>query len=328
MARYDFNGDNADSSGWANTMTATGSVGADADRYLQANSAYRFTGGKFGRAAPVMTSLDNVTLTAWFRQTAWNGWPQFILINGGGGDGYGLFLDGAAGNVVSGMQIEPITVTPIDPVGQVAMSGATELNYTGGFLGLLNPFSLLLGVMTLLVFTVHGAIYLRLKTAGEVREAAGRVIIPLGGAAAVVAVAALLWVQVWSERVAFTLPVVLVAAVCWLGALFMALKGRDGWAFILSSLTIGLAVTALFLGLFPNVMPSTVNDAFNLDIYNASSQQYTLTVMTIVAVIMTPIVLVYQGWTFWVFRKRISTSMIPPQAAAGRSDDRFAGASS
>jgi cytochrome d ubiquinol oxidase subunit II len=127
---------------------------------------------------------------------------------------------------------------------------------------------------------------------------------------------------------AFTLPVVLVAAVAFLGALFMAMRGRDGWAFILSSLTIGLAVTALFLGLFPNVMPSTVDDAFNLTVTNASSQQYTLTVMTIVAVVMTPIVLVYQGWTFWVFRKRISTSMIPPQPTPGRSDDRLAGASS
>jgi cytochrome d ubiquinol oxidase subunit II len=119
---------------------------------------------------------------------------------------------------------------------------------------------------------------------------------------------------------------VLLAAVLWLGGLFMTMKGRDGWAFILSAGTILLAVTALFVGLFPNVMPSNINEAYNLTVYNASSQSYTLTVMTIVAVVMTPIVLIYQSWTFWVFRKRISTSMIPPQPVSGRSDDRFASA--
>lgn len=101
MARYDFNGDNVDSSGFANTMTATGSPVADNDRYLQTNSSYRFNGGKFGTATPIMTSLDNVSLSAWFKQTAMHSWLQYIVINGGGGDGYGIFLDGPAGNVVS-----------------------------------------------------------------------------------------------------------------------------------------------------------------------------------------------------------------------------------
>jgi cytochrome d ubiquinol oxidase subunit II len=71
-------------------------------------------------------------------------------------------------------------------------------------------------------------------------------------------------------------------------------------------------------------MLSSIDSAYNLTIYNASSQEYTLTIMTWVAVIMTPIVLAYQGWTYWVFRKRISTSMIPPQPTPGRADDRFA----
>ena len=101
-------------------------------------------------------------------------------------------------------------------------------------------------------------------------------------------------------------------------------RHRDGWAFLFSAGTIALAVAALFVGLFPNVMPSSIDAVYNLTVYNSSSQSYTLTVMTIVAVIMTPIVLIYQGWTYWVFRKRISTSMIPPQPLPGRSDDRFA----
>jgi cytochrome d ubiquinol oxidase subunit II len=234
-----------------------------------------------------------------------------------------LLFGVAFGNVVSGSQIEPLAGTP---AGTDFAADGGALNYTGTLFNLLNPFALLMGLMTLTVFMAHGAIYLRLKTYGEVRDAAKGVAIKVGLVAAVIAVASLLWYQAYSERVAFTLPLALVAAVCWLAALGMVLKGRDGWAFIFSSATILFAVTTLFVGLFPNVMLSSVDPLYNLTVYNSSSQSYTLTVMTIVAVIMTPIVLIYQGWTFWVFRKRISTSMIPPQPEAGRADNRFASA--
>ncbi|MBI1349526.1 MAG: cytochrome d ubiquinol oxidase subunit II [Actinomycetales bacterium] len=232
-----------------------------------------------------------------------------------------LLFGVAFGNVVSGTPIEPLATS-----GQPDLAG--QLNYTGNLFTLLNPFSLLMGLMTLTVFTAHGAIYLRLKTSGEMRDAAKGAALKMGLVAAVIAVASLLWYQAYSERVAVTLPLALVTAVAWLLALFMVVKGRDGWAFIFSSGTILLAVTTLFVGLFPNVMVSSTDAAYNLTVTNASSQSYTLTVMTIVAVIFTPIVLIYQGWTFWVFRKRISTSMIPPQPEVGRADDRFAGAAS
>ena len=227
-----------------------------------------------------------------------------------------LLFGVAFGNVVGGVAIEPLSGT--DP------SNAGNFNYVGNFFDLLNPFSLTLGLMTLLVFTTHGAIFLALKTSGEVRAAARLAALRVGIVAAVVAVVALLWAQAFSERVMWTLPMVLIAAVMFLGALWSTFKHRDGWAFLLTSGTILTAVSSLFVGLFPNVMISTIDPMFNLTIYNASSQEYTLTVMTWVAVIMTPIVLIYQGWTYWVFRKRISTSMIPAQPVAGRSDDRFA----
>jgi cytochrome d ubiquinol oxidase subunit II len=234
-----------------------------------------------------------------------------------------LLFGVAFGNVVSGSAIEPLAGTPATTDFAV---NAMSLNYVGNLFNLLNPFSLVVGIMTLTVFMTHGAIYLALKTSGEIRDAARSVALKIGLGAAVFAVAALLWAQIYSERVAVTLPIALAAAVLWLGALFMTMKGRDGWAFILSGATIAFAVAELFVGLFPNVMPSNINDAYNLTVYNASSQSYTLTVMTIVAVVMTPIVLIYQSWTFWVFRKRISTSMIPPQPVSGRADDRFANA--
>jgi len=225
----------------------------------------------------------------------------------------------AFGNVVGGSPISPIETT-------LPSGNGNELNYTGSFFDLLSPFSLTLGLMTLLVFTTHGAIFLALKTKGEVRDVARSAALRVGIAAAVVAVIALLWAQLHSGRVAITLPMVLIAAVFFLGALAATWKGRDGWAFILTSGTIAMAVASLFVGLWPNVMVSSIDSAYNLTVYNASSQEYTLTVMTWVAVIMTPIVLIYQGWTYWVFRKRISTSMIPPAPQSGRADDRFAGA--
>ena len=230
-----------------------------------------------------------------------------------------LLFGVAFGNVVGGSPIAPVDGTQPDLAG--------SLNYTGNLLDLLNPFALVMGLMTLTVFMAHGAIFLALKTSGEVREASRKAAVRIGVIAAVFAVTALLWYQAYSGNVALTLPLALLAAVSWLVALGLTLRGRrDGWAFFFSSLTILLAVTTLFVGLFPNVMVSSIDPAFNLTVENASSQQYTLTVMTIVAVIMTPIVLLYQGWTYWVFRKRISTSMIPEQPEAGRSDDRFAAA--
>jgi cytochrome d ubiquinol oxidase subunit II len=194
-----------------------------------------------------------------------------------------LLFGVAFGNVVSGSQLEPLAGTP---AGTDFAVDAGAINYTGNLFNLLNPFSLLMGLMTLTVFMAHGAIYLRLKTYGEVRDAAKGVALKVGLVAAVIAVGALLWYQAYSERVAFTLPLALIAAVCWLAALGMVLKGRDGWAFIFSSATILFAVTTLFVGLFPNVMLSNVDPLYNLTVTNSSSQQYTLTVMTIVSVIM------------------------------------------
>jgi cytochrome d ubiquinol oxidase subunit II len=228
-----------------------------------------------------------------------------------------LLFGVAFGNIVGGSRIAPL-------VGAANPADAGSFNYVGSFFDLLNPFSLVLGLMTLTVFATHGAIFLTLKTSGEVRDASRTVALRIGLVAAVFAVVALLWSQAFSGRVAITLPLALIAAVLWLGALWLVLKGKDGWAFLLSSGTILVAVASLFIGLFPDVMPSSIDAAYNLTVYNASSQSYTLMVMTIVAAIMTPIVLVYQAWTYWVFRKRLSTSMIPPQPVLGRADDRFA----
>ncbi len=202
----------------------------------------------------------------------------------------------AFSNIVRGVPIEEIN---------------GHLEYTGGFFNLLNPYSLLGGIVTLTVFLTHGAIFLSLKTAGDIRKKSRALATRYGLIAAVAAVAYLVWTIIsLPEKKTIVLVLSALVAIFWLTALGMNLRGREGWAFIFSSLAIVSFVSDLFYALYPRVMPSSISSKFDLTIINASSTEYTLKVMTVVAVIMTPLVLIYQGWTYWVFRKRVSASQI------------------
>ena len=205
----------------------------------------------------------------------------------------------AFANIVRGVPLEPADST----YGNVI--------YTGGFWYLLNPYALVGGLTTLTLFLTHGAVFLALKTAGTIQERSQALAIKLGLVATVVAVIFLLWTQLAYSDKAWTWALVVIAAVAWLAGIYMNMKGREGWSFVFTALTIAGAVIYLFSVLYPNVMPSTISDEYSLTIYNASSTPYTLRIMTIVAVIFTPIVLAYQAWTYWVFRKRVSPSDIP-----------------
>ncbi|MEI7744088.1 MAG: cytochrome d ubiquinol oxidase subunit II [Chloroflexota bacterium] len=185
--------------------------------------------------------------------------------------------------------------TPID----------ADKSFQGSLLTLLNPFGLLGGLTTLLLFVTHGTYFLTLKTDGVLRERARRLSLPLGLVTAVVAVVFLLWANAIRGDLLST-AVAVLAAVAWLAALGASRIRREGWAFTGSAVTIALAVASLFLALFPDVMPSSLNEAWSLTTTNAASTPYTLTIMTVVAVIFVPIVLVYQGWTYHVFRKRVT----------------------
>ncbi|MGY2875356.1 cytochrome bd ubiquinol oxidase subunit II [Marmoricola sp. URHA0025 HA25] len=182
--------------------------------------------------------------------------------------------------------------------------------FTGNLFTLLNPYGLLGGVVTLLLFATHGAMFIALKTDGDIRHRARALSVQLGLAAAVVAVAFLVWTQAKTGSASSAVAFVL-AALALVSGIYAAWKGREGWAFVGTFVTIALAVAGLFFALFPDVMPSTTSSGFSLTTSNASATGYTLTVMTWVAVIFTPVVLVYQGWTYWVFRKRIATHHIP-----------------
>ncbi|MGW3985727.1 cytochrome d ubiquinol oxidase subunit II [Streptomyces sp. NPDC004830] len=199
------------------------------------------------------------------------------------------FLWGVAfGNIVRGVKIDQ------------------DFNYAGGVLDLLNPYALLGGLVTLTLFTFHGTVFVGLKTVGEIRERARTLALRVGAVTAVLALVFLLWTQ--AERGDGASLVALVVAVAALvAALGAARAGREGWAFALSGITIVATVAMLFLTLFPNVMPSTLNADWSLTVTNASSSPYTLKIMTWCAGVATPVVLLYQSWTYWVFRKRIGT---------------------
>ena len=193
----------------------------------------------------------------------------------------------------------------------IKLSADQNLEYVGGFFNLLNPYALLGGVVTLTVFLTHGAVFLSLKTDGGIRERARGFAIKIGLVAAVAAVAFLAWTNaILPEFNALVFGLSLAVAVLWLAGLFAIVKVREGWSFIFSAATIATFVATLFYALYPRVMPSSISSKFDLTITNASSTPYTLKVMTVVAVVMTPLVLVYQGWTYWVFRKRVSSSQI------------------
>ena len=185
---------------------------------------------------------------------------------------------------------------------------------TAGLLDLLNPYALLGGLTTLSLFTLHGAMFLSLKTGGEVRAQARRAVLAIALVAVPAASGFLLWTQV-SYGTTWTLPLAAVAATALIAAVALSLRGREGWSFTATATTIATATVVLFGSLFPNVLPSTTNPLYSLTVENASSADYTLTVMTWVAVIFLPLVLAYQSWSYWVFRKRITREHIEPTPA-------------
>ncbi|NBE52607.1 cytochrome d ubiquinol oxidase subunit II [Streptomyces boluensis] len=188
-----------------------------------------------------------------------------------------------------------------------------DFEYVGNFWDLLNPYALLGGLVTLSLFTFHGTVFTALKTVGDIRVRARKLALGLGLVAAVLALGFLIWTQ-GEKGDGKSLVAMIVAVLALVGALGAVKIGREGWSFALSGVTIAAAVAMLFLTLFPNVMPSSLDPAWNLTVTNASSSPYTLKIMTWLAAVATPVVLLYQSWTYWVFRKRIGTQHIAADA--------------
>ncbi len=191
------------------------------------------------------------------------------------------------GNLVRGLEI--------DAAGE----------YVGGFWALLNPYSLAMGVASLVLFTLHGALFLSMKAKGDVYDRAVEVAKPLSIAATAVTAIVMIWSYVQADG--GVVPGLLsIAAIALLGvAIWLVNSKQFSWAFVSTGLTIAIVVAAIFAGMYPNVMTSTIDPAYSLTVFNASSTTMTLQIMSAVALIFVPIVLGYQAWSYWVFRKRV-----------------------
>ena len=192
-------------------------------------------------------------------------------------------------------------------------------HFTGDVLTLLNPYALLGGLTTLGLFITHGAAFLALKTEGVLRLRANALVGRVGLAAAVAAVAFLGWTEI-RDGDPGSAAVSVLAAAALVAGLLANRRGREALAFAGTGVAIVLAVVALFVALFPDVMPSSTDPAFSLTTTNAASTSYTLSIMTVVAVVFTPLVLLYQGWTYWVFRHRVTADRVAVRPAVGPGD--------
>ena len=190
---------------------------------------------------------------------------------------------------------------PVDADKQISLSPGD----------ILNPYALLGGVATAGLFAFHGAVFVALKTDGEVRRDALRFSTRLGIPVTIVVAAFGIWTQV-AHGTDWTWLVLGVALIAQLSAVMLVLsRGSEGWAFTLTATVVAAVVVLLFGSLYPNLIPSTLDPAWSLTIDNASSSPYTLKVMTWAAVVFVPLIICYQAWTYWVFRRRISADRIP-----------------
>jgi cytochrome bd ubiquinol oxidase subunit II len=223
----------------------------------------------------------------------WRNWWSWGLVISSAG--IPLLLGVGVGDLLAGL--------PIDQ----------NAEYTGNFFQLLTPYGLLTGITLTVLSLAHGATFLALKTTGDVRERSHKLAMTFTIASIVLALAWVAYTHVVSaNNTALALVLQIIAAAALIAAVGSLRAKRDGMAFASTAVAIGAAVFSFFASLYPNVMVSSTNAAYNLTVENTASGDYALKIMTIVAVIMFPIVLLYQGWTYYSFRKRVTT---PPEAA-------------
>jgi cytochrome d ubiquinol oxidase subunit II len=187
---------------------------------------------------------------------------------------------------------------------------ASDQSFAGSFGDLFSAYTILAGIAVCLLFGLHGAVFLTLRTLGDLRQRARRAAARLAPVAALVGAGFLVWTLVVAndrnDKGVFPgiLPVA-VAAVAAVAAIFLVRRASEKWAFGATALTIVAVVVTLFVSLYPRVMVSDPDFGNSLTVDNASSADYTLTVMTVVAAVLLPIILFYQAWTYHVFRARL-----------------------
>ena len=193
--------------------------------------------------------------------------------------------------------------------------------FTGNFLDLFRPYTVFAGIVVVVLFALHGATYLTLRTVGDFRERAARTAARLSIPGALLGIAFVAWTVAvahdYNQRgvVPTSIPAALTAIVL-VAAVVFARARMSGWAFAMTGLgAIGIVAT-IFTGLYPRVLVSRPTFANSLTISNAAAGHYALQVITVAAAIFTPIVLLYQSWTYYVFRKRLGGQQAETPVAA------------
>jgi len=187
-------------------------------------------------------------------------------------------------------------------------------NFTGSFWDLLQPYALFTGITLVLICLLHGATFLCLKTTGDMRERAWQVARRVAPFTAATVIGFIIWTHVTASTTFFLNVIELLAVLAVLAAVWLVYDHREGFAFAATTITIASCILTIFTDLYPNVMVSSTNPAYNLTVHNTASGAYSLKVMTVVVVILLPVVLAYQTWTYYVFRRRVSRQEFQPPA--------------
>ena len=190
-------------------------------------------------------------------------------------------------------------------------------NYTGSFWDLLQPYAVFTGVTLTGVCALHGATFLSLKTTEGLHERSRRAARLAAPFACAFVIGFIIWTHVIASTTFFLNLIELLAIVAAVAAVSLVYAHRDGFAFTATTVTTAACIVTLFVDLYPNVMVSSTSSAFNLTVHNTASAPYALKAMTIVVIVFLPLVLAYQAWTYYVFRRRVSASEFQPSAPSG-----------
>jgi cytochrome bd ubiquinol oxidase subunit II len=188
--------------------------------------------------------------------------------------------------------------------------------YTGTFWDLFTGYGVFAGIALVAICLLHGAIFITLKTVGDVRFRAAKFARRFAPVTALLTIAFVSWTHVTAGGGGFLNVIEFLTILAVLAAWALVTAHRDGWAFAATTTTIGLSIITLFVDLYPRVMVSSTNRAYSLTVYNSASGEYTLKVMTVVGLVLLPIVLAYQAWTYYVFRRRITDQSFQPALGA------------
>lgn len=184
-----------------------------------------------------------------------------------------------------------------------------HMEMNAGLFDIVNVYSVVGGIAVTALCLVHGLMFTTLKTQGELQERARKLaktlLLPLAAILLTFGIMTYAMTDLFQVRGGVLIAVACLGVVAFVLAGLFISRQKDGWAFGMTGTVIVLSVAAIFIGLFPRVIVSSIDSAFDLTVYNAASGPYSLKVMTIVALTLLPFVLGYQIWSYYVFRKRV-----------------------